>query len=153
MNIYRESRLCPFERLKFLLQLHAGCSHHVMNRVTQTGSNVTSMIFFFFATVTSNTRDIIPMAAEFDQRPLDLKLVFLGDSAVGKTALLRRFNTVLPPEEGQPVDTYTFTDSIQLDGKKYLVCCWKVGLWSEGYERLRPLSYPVFQQYQRLLDL
>lgn len=94
------------------------------------------------ATVTSNTRDIIPMAAEFDQRPLDLKLVFLGDSAVGKTALLRRFNTGLPPEESQPVDAYTFTDSIQVDGKKYFASCWEVGLWSEGYERLRPLSYP-----------
>jgi len=75
-----------------------------------------------------------------------LKLVFLGDSAVGKTALLRRFNTGFPPEEDQPapVDAYTFTDSIQVDGKKYryLVRCWEVGLWGEGYERLRPLSYP-----------
>lgn len=141
-HLSRESPfvLCSFERLKFLMQHHAGCSHHVMNRVTQTGSNVTSMLHN--ATVTSNTRDIIPMAAEFDQRPLDLKLVFLGDSAVGKTALLRRFNTGLPPEEGQPVDAYTFTDSIQVDGKKYLVSCWEVGLWSKGYERLRLLSYP-----------
>ena len=42
------------------------------------------------------------MAAEFDQQPVDLKMVFLGDSAVGKTALLRRFNTGFPPEEDQP---------------------------------------------------
>lgn len=130
MNIYRESRHSSFAQ--FLMQL--------MKRVTQTGSNVTSMLHN--ATVTSHTGDIIPMEAEFDQRPLDLKLVFLGDSAVGKTALLRRFSTGLPPEEGQPVDAYTFTDSIQVDGKKYFASCWEVGLWSEGCERLRPLSYP-----------
>lgn len=47
MNIYRESRLCPFERLKFLLQLHAGCSHHVMNRVTQTEEATWLLCFFF----------------------------------------------------------------------------------------------------------
>ena len=84
--------------------------------------------------VTSNTRDM----AEFDH----LKLVFLGDSAVGKTALLRQFNTDLPPEEDQQVVVYNFKDSIQVEGKKYLVRCWDVRLWSEGYERLRPLSYP-----------
>jgi len=69
------------------------------------------------------------MAAEFDQRPLDLKLVFLGDSAVGKTALLRRFNTGLPPKEGKPVDAYTFTDSIQVDRKVILLV---VGRWGSG---------------------
>ena len=84
------------------------------------------------------------MAAAFDQQPVDLTMVFLGDSAVRKTALLRRFNTGFPPEEDQPapVDAYTLTDSIQVDGKKYLVRCFEVGLWAEGYERLRPLSYP-----------
>lgn len=72
------------------------------------------------------------MAAEFhQQQPLDLKMVFLGDSAVGKTALLRRFNTGFPPEEDQPApaDAYSFTDSIQLDGKRYLVRCWE---WDSG---------------------
>lgn len=87
------------------------------------------------------------MAAESDQKPLDLKLVFLGDSAVGKTALLRRFNTGFPPDEDQPrpVDAYNFTDSVQVDGKnrkKYLARCWEVGLRTNGIERLRPLSYP-----------
>ena len=49
------------------------------------------------------------MAAEFhQQQPLDLKMVFLGDSAVGKTALLRRFNTGFPPRkinQRQPMPT------------------------------------------------
>lgn len=95
------------------------------------------------------------MAAEFHQQPLDLKMVFLGDSAVGKTALLRRFNTGFPPEEDQPApaDAYSFTDSIQLDGKKYLVRCWEVGLWAEGYERLRPLSYPGTDVFLLCFDI
>ena len=69
------------------------------------------------------------MAAEFDQQPVDLKMVFLGDSGLGKTALLPRFDTGFPPGEDQPAPVaYTLTDSIQVDGKKYLVRCFEVGL-------------------------
>ena len=134
MHIYRESRYF----LPIWTPL-AGCSQ-VTRRVTQTGDNVTLLPN---AKVTSNMRDIIitPQCsmAELDQQPL--KLVFLGDSAVGKTALLRRFNTGFPPEENQAVQIYDFTDCVEVDGKKYHVQFWDVKLL-EGYERLRALCYP-----------
>lgn len=80
------------------------------------------------------------MAAEFHQQPLDLKMVFLGDSAVGKTALLRRFNTGFPPEEDQPAPADSFTDSIQLDGTE--VSCSLLGSGTLGGRiRTSPASF------------
>ena len=56
-------------------------------------------------------------------------------------------------DQPAPADAYSFTNSIQLDGKKYLVRCWEVGLWAEGYERLRPLSYPGTDVFLLCFDI
>ena len=71
------------------------------------------------------------MAAEFHQQPLDLKMVFLGDSAVGKTALLRRFNTGFPPakiNQHQPMPTPSRTAYNWMERSILFV----VGKWDSG---------------------
>lgn len=74
---------------------------------------------------------------EFDHDPI--KLVFLGDTEVGKTSLLRRFNTGLPPKEIE-VPIFDFADRIAVDGTSYHVNFWDIRTIEED-KLLRPLAY------------
>lgn len=75
---------------------------------------------------------------EFDHEPI--KLFFLGDREVGKSSLLKRFNTGLPPNELE-VHVFDFADRITVDGTSYHVNFWDFRPL-EGQAHLRPLGYP-----------
>ena len=83
----------------------------------------------------------------FDRQPV--KVVVLGDNGVGKTSLLRRFNTGLPPSE---VLNFDLADRITVDGTSYHVNCWDIRP-VEGHERLRPLAYPGTDIFMLCFDI
>jgi len=74
-----------------------------------------------------------------DTRPL--KIVVVGDGAVGKTALLLAYTTNAPPEEYTPTIFENYSCNLS-----FLNSIFSLGLWDtagqEEYDRLRPLSYP-----------
>jgi small GTP-binding protein len=70
----------------------------------------------------------------------ELKLVAVGDGAVGKTSLLMVLNGKPFPERYVPTIFENYTQSVDILGVPYKLRIWDTAGQDE-YDRLRPLSY------------
>jgi len=70
-----------------------------------------------------------------------VKLVVVGDGAVGKTSLLIRFATGEFPNEYVPTVFENYTAQMKRETDVILLHLWDTA-GQEDYDRLRPLSYP-----------
>lgn len=70
-----------------------------------------------------------------------IKLVAVGDGAVGKTSLLIRFSKGEFPETYVPTVFENYTTEYSYKDKKVMLHLWDTA-GQEDYDRLRPLSYP-----------
>jgi len=72
---------------------------------------------------------------------LRMKLVVVGDGAVGKTSLLISFSTSKFPTDYVPTVFENYTAHMKKDDQTILLHLWDTA-GQEDYDRLRPLSYP-----------
>jgi small GTP-binding protein len=70
----------------------------------------------------------------------ELKLVAVGDGAVGKTSLLMVLNGKPFPERYVPTIFENYTQNVEISGIPYTLRIWDTAGQDE-YDRLRPLSY------------
>jgi len=70
-----------------------------------------------------------------------IKLVVVGDGAVGKTSLLITYANDKFPTDYVPTVFENYTAQMSLNGESILLHLWDTA-GQEDYDRLRPLSYP-----------
>ena len=82
----------------------------------------------------------------------NLKVVVVGDGAVGKSCLLMRATQDYFPTEYVPTVFDSYASNFTVDGAVY-----NVGLWDtagqEDYDRLRPLAYPATDVFLVCFDI
>ena len=76
------------------------------------------------------------------QTPKTIKIVMVGDAAVGKTGLLITYATdAFPGEEYIPTIFDSYFAKVMVSGRLAQVNFWDTA-GQEDYDRLRPMSYP-----------
>ena len=82
----------------------------------------------------------------------NLKVLAVGDGAVGKTSLFISFSLGRFPSEYIPTVFDQSSTSLTLDGVPYILSLWDTG-GGEDYPRLRPLSYPATDVFLLCFDI